>query len=115
VPATSAVSADGHWALSPDQSRVTLTSLAFQITDGNVVTADVSACKPTYARDTAALSQILDCPFDVPAGTYIGVGGGVLTTFDVLVNDAANGFFTDPGLQLASFTVPGPGGQGIAP
>src|SRR2546425_4599871 len=121
----SALPADGHWALSPEQSRVTLTSLAFQGSDGNVATADLTGCVPTYVRDSAALSPILDCPFDVPPGTYVGVGVGVLTTFEVLLDDAANGFFTDPGsptglsasapaggAQFASFVVPGPGGQG---
>jgi len=120
-----AVPADGHWALSPDQSRVTLTSLAFQGSDGNVATVDLSGCVPTYQRDSAALSPILDCPFEVPPGTYVGVGVGVSTTFDVLLADSANGFFTDPnsstglsttappgGAAFASFTVPGPGGQG---
>src|SRR3989442_11804393 len=89
APSPSAVPADGHWALSPEQSRVTLTSLAFQGTDGNVATADLGGCMPTYVRDTAALTQILDCPFDLPPGTYVGVGIGVLTTFDVLVDHAA--------------------------
>src|SRR5207249_1669247 len=63
--------------------------------------------------------------FEVPPGTYVGVGVGVSTTFDVLLADSANGFFTDPnsstglsttappgGAAFASFTVPGPGGQG---
>src|SRR5262249_30747633 len=65
------------------------------------------------------------CPFDVPPGTYVGLGVGVSTTFDVLVDDPVNGFFTDPaaptglsssapagGAAFTSFTVPGPGGQG---
>jgi len=121
----SAMPADGHWALSPDQSRVTLTSLAFQGSDGNVTTAELTNCVPTYVRDAAALTSILDCPFDVPPGTYVGVGVGVRTTFDVMLTDAANGFFTDPasptglsttapagGSQFVSFVVPGPGGQG---
>lgn len=125
VPATSALPADGHWALSPTQGRVTLTGLAFQGTDGNVATAPLTDCVPTYVRDDPALSQILDCPFDVPPGTYAGVGVSMLTTFDVLIDDATNGFFSDPGSptglaptspaggpQFASFTVPGPGGQG---
>lgn len=125
APSPLAVPADGHWALSPDQSRVTLTSLAFQGSDGNVATADLTNCVPTYTRDSAALSPILDCPFDVPPGSYVGVGVGVLTTFDVSLNDTINGFFSDPGSatglaasapaggpQFASFTVPGPGGQG---
>jgi hypothetical protein len=125
MPSTSATPADGHWALSPDQSRVTLTSLAFQGTDGQVTSASLTSCVPTYVRDDPSLSQLLDCPFDVPPGTYSGVGVGMLTTFDVLINDATHGFFSDPGSptglaaappvggpQFASFTVPGPGGQG---
>ena len=125
IPSPLAVPADGHWAFSPDQSRVTLVSLAFQGVDGNVATAALTDCVPTYVRDSAALSPILDCPFDVPAGTFVGVGVGVLTTFEVMLTDAANGFFTDPGSptglsttapsggpQFASFVVPGPGGQG---
>jgi len=124
-PSPAAVPADGHWALSPDQSRVTLTSLTFQGIDGNVATADLTDCRPVYTRDGAALSPLLDCPFDVPPGTYGGVGVGVGTTFDVMLSDATNGFFSDPasptGLsttppagdsQFVSFVVPGPGGQG---
>ena len=119
-----AVPADGHWALSPDQGRVTLTSLTFRAADGPRQVALVG-CTPTYTRDSAALAQILDCPFEVPAGTYFGLSVGVSTTFEVLVNDSVNGFYTDPGsptglsatppaggAQFASFVVPGPGGAG---
>src|SRR5207245_4792197 len=111
-------------AHSPDQSPATLTSLAFQAAEGNVATADLTRCVPTYMRDSAALSPILDCPFDVPPGTYVGVGVGVLTTFEVLLDDTANGFFTDPGsatglsarappgaAQFASSVAPRPGAQ----
>src|SRR5207245_2307569 len=54
-----------------------------------------------------------------------GRSQGVRATFEVLLDDAANGFCTDPGsatglsasapaggAQFASFVVPGPGGQG---
>jgi hypothetical protein len=125
IASPSAAPADGHWALSPDQSRVTLTSLTFRGADGSVAVAALTDCVPTYVRDDVALSPILDCPFDVPPGTYVGVGVGMRTTFEVLVDDATNGFFTDPGsptglsttppaggAQFTSFTVPGPGGQG---
>ena len=125
TPFTASVPADGHWALSPDQGHVTLVNLAFQGADGNVQSADLTSCVASYVRDSPSLAQLLDCPFQVAAGTYIGLGVGMLTTFEVQIDDAVNGFYTDPaspsGLVttppagtpgFASFTVPGPGGIG---
>jgi len=117
---------DGHWALSPDQTKVDVVSLTFQGDQAGVVQqVTLTNCSPTYVRDQAALTQVLDCPFQIPAGTYVGMGIGVSTTFQVLVSDAANGFFSDPnattklsstaptgGAQFVSVTVPGPGGSG---
>ncbi|TMB23331.1 MAG: hypothetical protein E6J71_03965 [Deltaproteobacteria bacterium] len=125
TPFTASVPGDGHWALSPDQGRVTFVNLAFQSADGNVQSVDLTDCVATYVRNSAALTQMLDCPFQLPPGTYVGLGVGVLTTFEVLINDSVNGFYTDPaspngittsppvgGPQFASFVVPGPGGTG---
>jgi len=125
TPFTASIPGDGHWALSPDQGRVTLVNLAFQAADGNVQSVDLTDCVATYVRDTPALAQLLDCPFQVPAGTYVGLGVGVLTTFEVQIDDTLNGFYSDPaspnGLTtsppagtpgFASFVVPGPGGTG---
>ncbi|MDB4966278.1 MAG: hypothetical protein JWN44_1967 [Myxococcales bacterium] len=116
----------GHWALSPNQARVTVVSLTFQGTAaGDVQMATLSNCTPTYVRDQPALTSVLDCPFTIPAGTYAGMGIGVSTTFDVTVNDTVNGFYSDPaapsklsttapagGAQSVSITVQGPGGTG---
>jgi hypothetical protein len=118
--------ADGRWALSPDQAKVTVVSLSFQsATAGVVQQVMLSNCKPTYVRDQASLTQVLDCPFQIPPDTYVSMGIGVSTTFDVLVDDAVNGFYTDPntatklatapptgGAQFVSLTVAGPGGAG---
>src|SRR5262245_44519906 len=125
TPFTASVPADGHWALSPDQGHVTLVNLAFQSADGNVQSADLTSCVASYVRDSPSLAQLLDCPFQIPSGTYIGLGVGMLTTFEVQITDGVNGFYTDPasagGLVtsppagtpgFASFTVPGPGGTG---
>ena len=125
TPFTASVPADGHWALSPDQGHVTLVNLAFQSADGSVQSADLTSCVASYVRDSPSLAQLLDCPFQVPSGTYIGLGVGMLTTFEVQIDDSLNGFYTDPaspaGLVtsppagtpgFASFTVPGPGGTG---
>ncbi len=94
-PSPAVVPADGHWALSPEQSRVTLTSLAFQGADGNVATADLTGCVPTYVRDSAALSPILAqfASFVVPGP---GGQGDVLT---------AQTFFTSPLVVAAGGSV----------
>ncbi|TMA43169.1 MAG: hypothetical protein E6J81_16375, partial [Deltaproteobacteria bacterium] len=70
TPFTASVPGDGHWALSPDQGRVTFVNLAFQSADGNVQSVDLTDCVATYVRNSAALTQMLDCPFQLPPGTY---------------------------------------------
>ena len=90
-----------------------------------VQSVTLSNCTPTYKISDASLSQILDCPFQIAAGTYVSMGIGVSTTFQVLVDDATNGLYTDPasstglsstapsgGAQFVSVTVAGPGGMG---
>ena len=108
--------ADGHWALSPDQAHVTIDSLTFQgATAGDVQVVMLSNCKPTYVRDQPALSPVLDCPFMIPAGTYVGMGIAVASTFDVLVDDATAGFFTDPtAATKLSTTAPTGGAQFVS-
>ena len=54
-----------------------------------------SDCKPSYQRDAAELTSILDCPFEVDAGTYTEMGIGLATSAHVTVDDATNGLFTD--------------------
>jgi hypothetical protein len=118
--------ADGHWALSPDSTKVTVVSLSFQGDQpGSVQQVNLTNCTPTYVRDQPSLTAVLDCPFAIPAGTYVSMGIGVSTTFEVLIADAANGFYSDPnattklsstapsgGAQFVSITFPGPGGSG---
>ena len=120
------LAADGHWALSPDQTKATVVNLTFQGEQaGTVQQVNLANCTPTYVRDQPSLTSVLDCPFEIPAGTYVAMGIGVSTTFQVLIADAANGFFTDPtattklsstapsgGAQFVSITFPGPGGTG---
>jgi hypothetical protein len=103
--------ADGHWALSPDQARVTVDSLTFQgATAGDVQAVMLTNCKPTYVRDQPSLSTVLDCPFMIPAGTYVGMGVAVAATFDVLVDDATAGLYTDPAAATKLSTTAPAGG-----
>ncbi|HUS67011.1 MAG TPA: hypothetical protein VMZ28_20880 [Kofleriaceae bacterium] len=121
-----AQAADGRWAVSPDSGQATLTSIALTGAEPGVVAfAELTDCTFTYDRDDEALDEMLSCPFEVPPGTYINVGVSMSTTFQVLIDDATNGIFTDPasetllsgtepdgGAALVPFTVPGPGGVG---
>jgi hypothetical protein len=118
--AATSVSDTAHWAISPDQGKVTLVSLTFLGANGSSPQqVSLSNCVATYTRANHSLSSILDCPFQVATGTYVGLGVGVAPTFQVLINDAVNGFFSDPGsphgvsltrpaggAQLSSFTLP---------
>jgi hypothetical protein len=121
-----AVPSAGHWFISPDQGQVTLTDLTFRGDKaGSSAHVTLTNCSPIYKRSDASLSAILDCAFQVPSGTYIGVDIGVATTAQVLINDTVHGIYTDPasptglsssppagGAQLVPMTVPGPGGSG---
>lgn len=113
--------ADGRWSITPDQAKIHLVSLDFVRTDGQPYSAMLTDCEPTYDRTAAPLMQMLDCPFEVPAGSYAQVGISTSTTYQMLLDDGVNGFFTngtsvvtsDPGTpSFNTYTVPGPGGVG---
>jgi hypothetical protein len=114
-----AAPAAGHWFISPDEGTVTLLSLTFRSADGSKESVALAGCSPSYSRRSSSLSTLLDCPFQVPSGTYVGVDIEVAATAQVLINDAVHGIYTDPssptglsttppaaGAQLAALTVP---------
>lgn len=118
--------ADGTWDVSPNQGRATLLALNFFGEEpGTSYEAPLTNCEFTWTRDGGSLTELLTCPFEVRVGTYIGMGVGVSTTFEVLIDDSTNGLFTDPssatllsaappagGADFVDFVVPGPGGSG---
>ena len=71
--ASAAAPASGHWFISPDQGKVTLTALTFHDASGGAARVALSGCSPVYNRNDASLSTVLDCPFEVPSGTYVVV------------------------------------------
>jgi hypothetical protein len=115
------IPADGRWSVTPDKAKLTFLSITFTTTDGQPIVVPLTDCEPEYDRDASSISQLLDCPFQVPAGQYSALSLGVSTTYQMLLDDATNGFFTNgsgivttsPGTATySSFTVPGPGGVG---
>lgn len=92
------VPADGFWKVSPDSGRVSLISIGFQEQPGGGGpghTATLTDCTPQYDRTDGSLTALLECPFDVAPGTYRGFGVNMTNSFEVLINDSANGLVTD--------------------
>jgi len=86
---------NGHWAFTPNRGRATFTALRFHDGTGNGPVVTLTDCTVTFDRDTASGAELLDCPFEVPAGTYSVVGLDIDYAFEVLIDDPVNGVFTE--------------------
>ncbi|MEO6878366.1 MAG: hypothetical protein ABI205_07790, partial [Gemmatimonadaceae bacterium] len=107
--------ATGYWGISPDQGKATIDSLIFKATDGTVSVAPLANCAMTYTCGASALTSILDCPFQVASGTYVSLDVVLDPTFQLLVNDPTNGFFSDPSAATKlSVTSPAAGAQFVS-
>jgi hypothetical protein len=105
----------GHWYISPDQGKINIVSLTFRDASGGVSAAALTNCTASYVRSAASLSSIVDCPFTVMSGTYVEVDIGISNTFQVQINDATHGIFTDPSAPTGLSTTAPAGGAGFVP
>ena len=91
---------DGQWYLSPDQMILTVTSI--QLQGGSMDPVAVN-CPLTYDRSQPGLTKLSDCSFAATAGTYSGLNLGISSTYQVLINDSVNGFYsTSSGIVTSS-------------
>lgn len=110
--------AAGLWAISPDQARITITSVSFIAADGQPSSATLTNCVVNYTRSAASLTKLLDCPFTIDPGTYVALDVAVANRFDVLIDDQVNNIYSDPasptklsstrpagGPQMANYSV----------
>lgn len=94
------VATDGKWYVSPDRLAITLTRVNFAgETPESGTGADLVDCVVTYDRAGDTLDELLDCPFSIAPGTYLGINVFVDSTVEVFIDDAVNGIFTDPGSE----------------
>jgi hypothetical protein len=98
----------GHWLLSPNASTVTITQLQFR--GDNESQVDLASCKPSYQRDAAELTSILDCDFEVDTGSYTSMTISVAGEAQVSIDDPTNGLFTDPAAPSKLVTTAPAGG-----
>ena len=108
--------AAGNWYVSPDKVKVKLTRINFAGTTQQTSTGvDFTDCVVTYDRARPTLSSLLDCPFTIAPGTYNSMNLFLDPTPEVLISDATNGLYTDPGVpSKLSATAPA-GGASFVP
>jgi hypothetical protein len=82
------------WFLSPDRITMTLTGIQPNLSSGNSGPVIAVNCPVTYDKTKPGLTQLVDCPFTAPVGTYTGLGLFVSSTMQVLINDASAGFYS---------------------
>lgn len=110
-----APASEGSWAVTP--TRVVAPIKQFHFRDkssGDTHDIDLTDCKVTFDLKQPALAQTLDCPFIVPAGTYEDLGITFGPDYELTVDDAVNGMYTDPSNPAkVTTTAPAGGGQPI--
>jgi hypothetical protein len=106
---------NGIWGISPNEVQATIVSLDFTTSDGASKRAALTACSATYVRGGQSLSQILECPFTIPSGTYVGLDVGILNQFQLLIDDSVNGIYTDPSSPSGLSTTAPAGGAKLVP
>ncbi|HYV57402.1 MAG TPA: hypothetical protein VE911_07655 [Candidatus Nitrosopolaris sp.] len=82
---------DGQWYLSPDKMILTVTSIQLQ---GGAMGPVAVNCPFTYDRSQPGLTKLSDCPFAVTAGTYTGLNVEISPTYQVLIDDTDDGFYS---------------------
>ena len=106
-----ATPSDGNWLLSPDQMILTLTSINLRTDSGSSSgTLSDSTCTITYDRSQVGLARLVDCPFTVDPGTYTSIILSFDATYQVLINDSTNGFYTTSS-GITTGEVPSGGAQ----
>jgi hypothetical protein len=106
--------ANGQWLVSPDQVQVRITGLQFIGPGGDMHRISLgSDCVVTYDKAAPSLSTRLDCPFTLEVGTYETLGLQFSDTYQVLIDDEANGLFTDPAAATRFSPTRPAGGAGF--
>ena len=70
-----------------------LTVTSIQLLGGSTGSVAVN-CPFTYDRSQPGLTKLSDCPFAVSAGTYTGLNVEISPTYQVLIDDAGDGFYS---------------------
>ena len=91
---------NGQWLLTPHQITMTLAMISLQGPTDNMPLTPVS-CPVTWDRTMPGLTQLGDCTFDVPPGTYDRLNVDFSTSITTLIED--DGFYsTATGVQTTA-------------
>ena len=107
---------DGTWYVSPNSVQVLVNRINFKGQTGTTDTgADLASCLITFDSSAPSLSNLLDCPFSIAPGTYVGMTVFVSGTAQVLVSDGVHGIYTDPAAASGLTTVAPAAGAAAVP
>ena len=105
--------ADGNWQITPNHLHAPITGIVFSPAAGSNCgppqMIPLDNCALDFDIATPGLAPSMSCSFTLPACTY---GSGALVygaTFDILIDDPVNGFYTDPS-SAAKITTTAPAG-----
>jgi hypothetical protein len=108
-----AVPQNGNWALSPNKMKLKLTRVSLSESGngtGTGTNADLTDCEIPYDLASQSLATLVECPLTLQPGTYRGFSISFDATYEVLIDDATNGFFSDPAAPSKISTTPPAGG-----
>jgi hypothetical protein len=110
--------APGHRLfVSPDQVTAAVTGLILTYNeggpDGGILNSQFAQdCTVTYDADDPALTTLAECSMDVPEGAIDSIYLSIdWSGYQILIDDPANGVFTDPATGNLSATEPAGGAQ----
>lgn len=95
--------------------KVTFQSIELSKAGRSSQHTDFSNCEVTFDRLSSSGSTALTCPFTVADGTYDELRISFSPTFQVLINDADHGVFTDPSSPTLVSSSPPDGGAQFVP
>lgn len=97
APGPAAVAEPGRWALTPSRASTRLRYVSFQgdgLTPSS--TTPLDDCVARYDRSLGSLEPVGSCELTVAVGSYASVRVGYTTTFELVVDDAEAGIWSDP-------------------
>lgn len=107
--AGTATPTEGHWLISPNKMILTLTNVSLNASttsiDGRSSSSNSGtlSCPVTYDLSNVGLAKLIDCPFTISPGTYSQIFLSFDATYQVLIDDSTNGFYTtSSGIMIGS-------------
>lgn len=105
----------GHWRLSPATMSVQVTGISLLPVgyfEPHATILEIEGCTATYDRALGSLVELSACALPVPVGTFGGLTLLYDPTFELVMDDAVAGIYSDPSAPGQLVTTRPAGGPG---